>query len=576
MAIFLLIRDNTTPDSIPTRLIQRLSFVGLPLVRQVRASGWGLWLFGAFNGQAPFWVETKEGDLATATGWFAFDGLTGDEALRRLLEAFDGHALDWGRCRGHFHLVLRKGGRWYLLRDGLDAGKVYYNTEESWFSNSFHAVFAGIRHPEPERQGCYEYAFNGTPFGEKTFVKQIRMVPAGTMTVLEDHGVIHTAMAEAMPWYTEPGRVDCEAVAGLYLDRLRALFRIYIQLFGDRLRTAISGGYDSRLILALLLEAGAKPELFIYGNQQGDPEVDVAREVAAAAGLPLEIIDKSKKPLLTQEQCREHVERNLIVFDGWKPSGLFDSGVDVADRLERSRDRVLMSGSVGEIFRNFYYLPNRPLSLQEVVWCFYSRYHPGFVTKAFSSQAYADAMTEAMRSAVLAPSGDRRVQRGWTERTYPLFRGRFWTARDLNINLRFAPVIYPFLEADIVRDTWHIPLSCKHNGMLEARMIALAAPALAACRSIYGHAFTTKPTWRYRLAMGATLLRPVALRGYNYRLHYRNPRPLPFYLTSEWLGRVVDLSFPCMRELFNIEGIHDPDVYNRVATLEYLFQQGGA
>ncbi|MBF0126483.1 MAG: hypothetical protein HQM02_04645, partial [Magnetococcales bacterium] len=43
----------------------------------------------------------------------------------------------------------------------------------------------------------------------------------------------------------------------------------------------------------------------------------------------------------------------------------------------------------------------------------------------------------------------------------------------------------------------------------------------------------------------------------------------------EWLERVLDTSFPFMRPLFQVEGIHDPEVYNRVATMEYLFQQAG-
>lgn len=574
MAFFLLVQDGTTSTPL-ANLMPRFSSVGLQPLHHVLIQGWHLWLFGQFNAKTLPLFQTTDGELAAATGWFVFDGLTGLSALQRCLESFDGQTLDQRRCQGHFNLILRKANQWFLLCDGLDAGKIYYNTSETWFSNSFYAVLAGIRHPEPDIQGCYEYAFNGTQFGEKSFVRQIQTKPAGTMTVINAQ-VTHRLLPEIMPWDTQFIPRSCEETAQLHLNRLKELFRLYANVFGNRLRTAISGGYDSRLILALLLDAGIQPELFIYGPQQGDPEVAVAQTVAKAAGLPLEIIDKTQHQNLPPDRHKAHIERNCIAFDGWKLAGLFDGGVDMEDRLKRSQNRVLMNGSAGEIYRNFYYLPNRPLNLQSVIWSFYSRYRPQELTAAFSPQNYADSMLADLRRALGAPSDHSPLPRGWTERSYPLFRGRFWTARDLDINLRFGPTLFPFLEAEIVHDTWHIPLACKQYGQLEARMIQLAWPALAACRSIYGHSFSHRPPWHYRLSMQATLLRPITLRGYTYRIGYRHPHPRPFFLTPEWLGRVLDLSFPYMRPLFQVDNIHDPEVYNRVATMEYLFQNGGS
>ncbi|MBF0127707.1 MAG: hypothetical protein HQM02_10910, partial [Magnetococcales bacterium] len=189
MAFFLLIRQQgaTAP---PADLPTRFTAAGLPLRHHLQAGGWQLWMFGKFNEPALPLVRTPEGDLATATGWFSFDGRGGEEGLRRCLAIFDGTSLPLSRCRGHFNLVLRKQGRWYLLQDAMDAAKVYHDSAGNWFSNSFYALLCGIRAPEPDPQGCYEYAFNGTLFGEKSFVKQIRTVPAGTMTVL-DREVTH-------------------------------------------------------------------------------------------------------------------------------------------------------------------------------------------------------------------------------------------------------------------------------------------------------------------------------------------------------------------------------------------------
>ncbi|MBF0191473.1 MAG: hypothetical protein HQL99_10110 [Magnetococcales bacterium] len=578
MAIFLLIREQESGGFDPASWLRRLDSEGLRCAADIREAGWRLCLVGSFHGPEVPLVRRPDGDLAAAVGWFAFDGQGGTEGVRRALESFDGRQLDGRRCRGHFILVMRKAGCWYLARDGLDCGKVYHDLGERCFSNSFQALLAAVRHPEPDPQGCYEYAFNGATFGEKSFIRQIRMAPAESVTRLDGATLTHLPVSGAFAWNAaESLPSDCEAAAGYHLERLRELFRFYAGFFPQRLRTAISGGYDSRLILALLLEAGVRPELFVFGPEQGDADVTVARQVAAVAGLPLEVINKSRRPGIAREGFREQVARNVVAFDAWKPGGLFDNGVDLADRLARSQDRVLLNGSAGEIYRNFYYLPDRPMALREVVRSFYSRLDPAAVTGAFSRRGYGDAMTGAMRRALGAPDGEGALERGWVERSYPLFRGRFWSSRDLNLNLRFGPALYPFLEAGVVRETWRVPMACKHLGRLEARMIQLAAPELAACASVYGHAFTQEPFWRYRLATRLTLLRPIVLREYSYAIQQRRGRgSWPTFLTPEWLGEVLDTTFPIMGGWFRMERIRDPEVYNRVATMEYLLQNGGA
>jgi hypothetical protein len=48
--------------------------------------------------------------------------------------------------------------------------------------------------------------------------------------------------------------------------------------FGDRVTCALSGGYDSRLILALLRRHGVSPRVYVYGPP-GDKDVELARTI---------------------------------------------------------------------------------------------------------------------------------------------------------------------------------------------------------------------------------------------------------------------------------------------------------
>ena len=266
---------------------------------------------------------------------------------------------------------------------------------------------------------------------------------------------------------------------------------------------------------------------------------------------------------------------NAIAFDGWKFDGLFDGGVDLADRLSRARDGIpLMNGSVGEVYRNFFYLRDAAYSLRQLVHTFYSRYHPRACTDRFRPAAYENAITADIAEAIGAP-GHGKLPRQAIEMAYPLFRGRYWTARDGAINQKFGTALYPFLEPAVFDGTWNIPIAMKNFGRLEACMIARLTPRLARYTSDYGFVFSAEPPWRYRAKMTINYWRPPGLRKFTYRLHHRRPQTKPYYLQQAYLRSVLDMDFPYMRRLFNVDWMHDAEAFNRLCTVEYLCQRYG-
>ena len=60
---------------------------------------------------------------------------------------------------------------------------------------------------------------------------------------------------------------------------LDGYFAAVAKIFGNRVTSALSGGYDSRLILAMLRRHGVAPHLFVYGNA-GDQDVRLATAIA--------------------------------------------------------------------------------------------------------------------------------------------------------------------------------------------------------------------------------------------------------------------------------------------------------
>jgi len=531
------------------------------------ANDWTLRLSGKLDGSGPHLVRLGS-DFAACTGIFFYRGKRLEIGLEALLQDFDGRSFPWAACRGHYAVILFKAGRLWLASDELGAYKIYRNLEETLFSSSFSALRTSLLAAVPDVQGLYEYVFNGATFGEKTLLRDVRQQRTGVFYSLQESGP-PSASGPAVRNVTA-AHASIEDAADDYAERLRALFRTYVSS-QKSFRTALSGGYDSRLILALLLDAGIDPGLYVYGTEH-DPDVVVAKEIARGEGLRLRHVDKGQ----LQGDRKGSPERAWARFDSWKVDGLFDAGIDDEDRKERAQGADVLNGSGGECFRNFFYLRDGHFSPEEIVWSFYSQYDPSYVTSRFRPTDYTSELARDMRLAIPGEPRDEKLDRGQVESLYPLFRVRYWTGRDVGLNQRFGPLLFPFLEPSVFSGTECVPVKFKDHGRLEAHILKRISPRLAQYMSTYGFPFSKEPPLRYRLKMALTLWRPPFLRQYSYRVKagLRPRRAYPRWFSEALVATQLDPTLPAMREFFRIEQISDMDVLNRVATAELVLRGG--
>ncbi|MFT5175370.1 MAG: hypothetical protein ACI8W7_003560, partial [Gammaproteobacteria bacterium] len=283
--------------------------------------------------------------------------------------------------------------------------------------------------------------------------------------------------------------------------------------------------------------------------------------------------DKSKHPTPPVDDFARIVHANYLAFDGWPPSGIFDSGVDLMTRRARaSGERLMLNGGGGEIFRNFFYLPGCVHSAREVVHSFYNRYAPSWCTAEFDERRYTQALQDKLLEAV---GVDRSMSRADVEYAYPVFRCGFWMGRNNAINNRLGWSMTPFIDRDLVHCAVRLPLSQKNHGRFEAAMIRAVSPQLARYSSDYGHNFSAPPPVSRVIKDWLTFLRPPAVRRFTYRVRFRQPQPVPKLLGAAYLHTVVDASMPHMSRFYRVASVNDPSAFARIATLEYLFDALG-
>jgi len=475
---------------------------------------------------------------------------------------------------GHFVVVVRKGGKTTINMDQFGGYHVYFNAERRIISSSFYAISSALPSLTLRRQAAYEYVFNGVVSGNETIFAEVAVAPIRACIDVGADGPTIRRTAPNPPKMTSEEKYSDSVEHGIQL--LDRYFGSVVTTFKGRINTALSGGYDSRLMLAGLRRHGAQPRVYIYGRRQ-DSEVQLVEAIAKGEGFQLEVIDKEAQQIISPNEFAEVARQNFFGVDGYNYGGIFHNG---AERKESARrvagNSIAFNGGGGEIFRNFFYLLDRPLRVHELLWAFYSGFDPACGTSIFDIDAYYRNLEKKIFEVV--GSDDSWLPRPTVEWLYHNFRCRAWDGKiDTNSNW-FGYTAMPFLERRITEHASRLPLRWKYHGAYEAALIERIDAKLAAYPSNYGHSFEQPRTLGRRAGDYATYIRPPWLRRYSHRIKHRtsNPRELRGYLAPAYQDAVLPGGPEIIRRLFRLDRVRNSNHYARVLSLEYALRQFGS
>ena len=564
-------RDRAFADSALATAKAQYERHGFAAGTEISVPGWHLLHFPYISG-GPETLLVDGEDFVAVAGTLTCDGRMGRPALEALLAMESLEAPDWSRLGGQFVALVHRAGRTLLITDFFAAFQLFHDAGMRLFSTSLLAAANALPRLAFDSQGVYEFAFNVVPIGNDTIFAELKTLGPGRVLALSEDGIRAHVAARPLP-AVEAMPLDARIAA--HRDRLMATVSDHVRQFGDNVRCPLSGGLDSRLVLAALRAAGCKPHLFVYGGPNSI-DVRIARRIAGAEGLDIEWVDKETWRALTPDEFPDQVERNFQAYDGLPNYGeLFENGANAAAREARHSGGALSaSGGCGEIFRNFFFLPDRRFSAAAVARTFFARYAKRDVTAAFDERAFLRGLEDKILAALGRPGDRSRLPRPLVEQIYPRVRCRAIFGREISLETWFGAYLMPFLDHHLVAEAMKLPLALKHAGRFEAMLLAAIDPALARHPSAYGHDFAGPPGRHHRFDEWSTRLRPVALRQRSYALRRRLGPVADEHgglLTPDFMGRVVDLDFPVMRRFFRPEAAAgDSGLMRRIANLEYF------
>ena len=250
-----------------------------------------------------------------------------------------------------------------------------------------------------------------------------------------------------------------------------------VSAYGENITTALSGGYGSRLLLSLLIDAGVTPQLYVYGEDYS-PDVVVAKSIAKGEGLKIHHVDKSSHEKPSPEKYAEIINDNYYGLDSYPFEGIYDFGGNLETRRERSQNNTMvLNGGGGEIYRNFFYLPNKSYSLDDLIGVFYHRFTKTFCTDEFDVSNYKTQLKEKIQHAFKVDNDN--MNRTEIEYAYPGFRLRYWTSKDFSNSSRLGHFLPPFINYENIASALQIPLNFKTHGKFQGDLIHKISPAPA-------------------------------------------------------------------------------------------------
>jgi asparagine synthase (glutamine-hydrolysing) len=250
----------------------------------------------------------------------------------------------------------------------------------------------------------------------------------------------------------------------------------------------LSGGWDSRWMLAgVPRDRRAHLSGFTIGDGD-DPDVRIARLLAAQNAMPHAVVDLSGLAALDPVAFRAALA-GAAARDDYGGNPLDRAGINLINA--RRRPVARFSGQNGEIMRGFYY-PGQPLGAMAspalarrvIDWRIISNdvvsaamFDPAWLA---DTRAAVSAWLERLLVEPALPWADA------LDRFYLEQRMHRWCGAAVSATLGERPVLLPFFDADVLALARATPAADKAGSRFVARDIVRLDPALAAIRLASG------------------------------------------------------------------------------------------
>lgn len=513
--------------------------------------------------------KTEQNDCYAFTGFLIYKGCVGQKALIKIDEDLKkGIPVTSLKLDGTYFLVIFKNNSLYVLRDLFGGYAGYFDDSRSWITSNYLAAVLLKGELKFNKQEILEYVFFGLEFGQKTVVEGIERLKGSRVYNL-------TEAEEKVREIEIPSlEKNYEKCLQQSVDVLTQVFEAYKQVGEGKVTSALTGGFDSRLMLVLLMKVGIDPNLFVYGKES-DEDVRTAKLICEAEGLTLNHTDKYK---LTIPEPRVNVEwlfQKTIDLDG--SVNPFVAEVDLFTREERAKNfDLFLNGAGGGIYRNNWRWDFSKVRVRDL---FMNSYNTGELEKfGINVKEFFTTIESKIVDQFADVLGKKNiVNRQEAEAVFIIFRANFYYGGNA-INNNFGNATLPFLSSSIVLNSFSVPFDFKKVGRFEADLIKEINSRIASYPSAYGFNFSDGPNFSARIKEALYSKVPPYLKsklkkysGLSRKSAFRKAANNKGFVKQQEIEKLIKSEGNEIKGMIpNVELIQNPNILGQISTLEVL------
>lgn len=473
------------------------------------------------------------------------------------------------KLTGNYCLVVSLDGVIFVLNDRLGLYHTYVNDEFSVISNSFLAVSQFTKKRSINLQAVTEYLLTGVIYGGETYINEVRHLDKNLIYNISENSSISKKSLGNAEYSNE--RID------FFIERFTSILgRVFTPLklnfHEDKIHSALTAGYDSRLMLAAMRYIGLKPNLYVYDN--GTPDLNISTQIAENLNLSLRQYKYLDYPILEDlDEAVAIIHKSFLMNDGKNDSGVFYQGYDWLMRHDIFKGaHIHMNGFGGELLRNSYGLYETNLSFRDFFKIRYDRMNYERIVKNEKKEFYYSNLQKKFAKEISVTSNI--LTRIDVQKLLALNHYQYWGGTNQSLKGRFTHSFTPLMDVEFVQESFRIPMKYRNFGALNMKLIVHLDLHLAKQTSNYGYNFYDGPDVKQKtkelLRIHTPLMIRPLLRKY---LRKRLPETQPSILRSDIISKMFQNDNFILDEYFHLENLDSLNMLSRFYTVEYYFRR---
>jgi asparagine synthase (glutamine-hydrolysing) len=274
-------------------------------------------------------------------------------------------------------LIDKRQGKAFLFNDRYGVERIYWHgTEGSFFfaseAKALLRVLPELR--EFDQEGVAQFLAFGCTLGQRTLFRGVQLLPGASVWSFENGSCQKKKYFCPATWESQ-SILSAEAFVAEFKETFQRILPHYFES-ESRIGISLTGGQDSRMIMACLPKEGEKPVCYTFSGENRDTlDALLAAQVAKVCGLEHQILRIGADFF---SDFASHVDRTVYVTDGCL--GSLGAHEIYFNNQARALSPVRLTGNFGgEILRGV------------------SMFKPLYLTSALFNADLADSVTSCRR-----------------------------------------------------------------------------------------------------------------------------------------------------------------------------------